>query len=77
MSYVYIPCSRDNDEWTAGFFMPDGTFFRESKHDSPEAAARRVNYLNGGAPDIHMTVRRLHANADTFQKLRFLPESKQ
>ena len=31
-----------------GFYAPDGEWMTESDWDSPEAAAKRVNYLNGG-----------------------------
>lgn len=69
MSYVYIRRSHDNDEWVAGFFMPDDTFARESKHDSPEAAARRVNYLNGGAPDIGVAVRQILGDSAKIRRM--------
>jgi hypothetical protein len=77
MSYVYI--NSGPDEWSVGFYEPvvdDGAIFvTESEHSSPEAAARRVNYLNGGAPDIHMRVRRLHGNTRAFQTPRFASEA--
>lgn len=35
--------------WTVGHYHPaDGRFEPESDHDSPEKAAARVHYLNGG-----------------------------
>lgn len=57
MSYVYI--RPDSDTCLVGFYKPDCDFIIESEHDSPEAAARRVNYLNGGAPDISHVVRQV------------------
>lgn len=36
--------------WTVGFYAPDDTWEPESDHDSPEGAAKRVRYLNGGGP---------------------------
>lgn len=57
MSYVYI--RPDNDTSWVGFYKPDGDFHIESEHESPEAAARRVNYLNGGAPDVGVAVRQV------------------
>lgn len=36
-------------EWTVGHYKPDQTWVPESRHPSPEAAAERVRYLNGGA----------------------------
>jgi len=47
MSYVYI--RSEPQLWTVGFYDPDGKFVPESDHDSTEAAAQRVNYLNGGS----------------------------
>lgn len=73
MSYVYT--QPNSTTWLVGFYTPDGDFIVESEHESPEAAARRVNYLNGGAPDIHMTVQELHGNTTTFQKPRFSSEA--
>lgn len=34
--------------WTVGFYDPKGKFHSDSDHGSPEAAAKRVAYLNGG-----------------------------
>lgn len=34
--------------WTVGFYDPSGAWYPESDHDSTEAAAERVHYLNGG-----------------------------
>jgi hypothetical protein len=39
--------------WTVGFYSPDGTFHPESDHDSPEKAAIRVHYLNGGKETLN------------------------
>ena len=47
--WVYIksePCL-----WTVGFYAPDGRWEPESDHRSPEEAAKRVRYLNGGKLD--------------------------
>jgi hypothetical protein len=46
MSYVYVSFVRDL--WTVGFYDPSGRWHPESDHDSPEEAAKRVHYLNGG-----------------------------
>lgn len=46
VAWVYLrtePCL-----WTVGHYGPDGKFVPESDHDSPEEAAKRVHYLNGG-----------------------------
>jgi hypothetical protein len=34
--------------WTVGFYEPNGRWKPETDHDSAEAAAARVHYLNGG-----------------------------
>jgi hypothetical protein len=48
--YVYI--RSEKNLWTVGFYARNGRFVSESDHDSPEDAARRVHYLNGGTEDI-------------------------
>ena len=44
--YVYI--KSEPGLWTVGHYDPSGKWIPESDHDSPEAAAKRVHYLNGG-----------------------------
>ena len=44
--YVYI--RSEPGLWTVGFYKPDGSFEPESDHESTDAAAARVHYLNGG-----------------------------
>lgn len=44
--YVYI--NSEPGLWTVGFYRPDGKWEAESDHDSTDAAAARVHYLNGG-----------------------------
>lgn len=34
--------------WTVGYYDPEGEWIPESDHDSKEAAAERVHWLNGG-----------------------------
>jgi hypothetical protein len=46
MSWVYT--LSEPGLWTVGYHRPDGTWFPESDHDSKEAAAARVHWLNGG-----------------------------
>ena len=36
--------------WTVGFYDPQGEWHPESDHDTKEAAAERVAWLNGGYP---------------------------
>ena len=44
--FVYI---RSEEElWTVGFYKPNGEWMPESDWRSPEEAAERVHYLNGG-----------------------------
>ncbi len=44
--YVYI--KSEPQLWTVGFYHPDGSWQPESDHGSPEDAAERVHWLNGG-----------------------------
>lgn len=46
MVWVYI--HSENELWTVGFYDPDGEWHPDSDHKSPEKAAKRVHYLNGG-----------------------------
>jgi hypothetical protein len=34
--------------WTVGFYTPDGEWKTDGDFDSPEEAADRVHFLNGG-----------------------------
>jgi hypothetical protein len=43
--YVYI--NSEPQLWTVGFYDPSGKWQPESDHDTSEAAAERVHYLNG------------------------------
>ena len=43
--YRYLPSS--DGKFSVGFFKPDGDWAEESKFSDREAAAERVNYLNG------------------------------
>ena len=44
--YVYI--QSEQYLWTVGFYDPEGKWHAESDWDSPDKAAERVHYLNGG-----------------------------
>jgi len=44
--YVYI--RSEPQLWTVGHYSPDGKFDPESDHGTPDDAAKRVRYLNGG-----------------------------
>lgn len=48
--YVYIESEHNSwgSLWTVGYYTPDNKFHPESDHESKEAAAERVHYLNGG-----------------------------
>jgi hypothetical protein len=50
MSWVYI--KTESSLWTVGFYKPDGRFEPESDHSSPDDAAKRVSYLNGGSGPV-------------------------
>jgi hypothetical protein len=38
-----------HDNYAVGFYDTNGYFMSDSDHDTRAAAARRVNYLNGGS----------------------------
>ncbi|MBI9078332.1 MAG: hypothetical protein JEY79_01170 [Pseudodesulfovibrio sp.] len=44
--YVYLR-SKHEQLWTVGFYEPSGEWVPESDHDTQDAAAERVAYLNG------------------------------
>lgn len=48
MSEAYVYIQSEPSLWTVGFYDPSGKFQPESDHDSSDAAAKRVHYLNGG-----------------------------
>lgn len=51
VTWVYIHSEkRFGGLWTVGHYSPDGEWNPESDHKSPESAAERVHYLNGGEP---------------------------
>jgi hypothetical protein len=65
--YVYI--RTEPNLWTAGHYDPAGKFVPESDHGTPEEAAERVHYLNGGSdpePMIPAIVR--NAMTERFPK---------
>ena len=47
-TWVYI--QSEKSLYTVGFYSPEGAFVPESDHNTPEEAAERVHYLNGGDP---------------------------
>jgi len=44
--YVYL--KSEAQLWSVGFYDPGGDWHAESDHSTPEAAAERTHYLNGG-----------------------------
>lgn len=66
MAYVYI--RSEPGLRTVGFYRPDGTWEPESDHDSPDKAAARVAYLNGGGAALELldAARAMLQEADTF-----------
>jgi len=47
MEYVYV--KSEPRLWTVGFYRPDGKWEPESDHESAQAAAQLVHWLNGGS----------------------------
>lgn len=45
---MYVYKQTEPGLWTVGFYTPQGEWEPESDHGSPEEAAERVHYLNGG-----------------------------
>lgn len=35
--------------WEVGYYLPDGTWFRDGTYQDKKAASARVHYLNGGS----------------------------
>lgn len=48
ITWVYI--KTEPSLWTVGFYDPNGKWHSDSDADSPEEAANRCHFLNGGAP---------------------------
>lgn len=49
MSYIYLRTQTGPSLYTVGFYGPSGQWISDSDHETADAAAARVNYLNGGA----------------------------
>lgn len=47
--------------WTVGDYTPSGEWVPESDHDSPEEAAARVRWLNGGGVESQIVAQLLEA----------------
>ncbi len=45
---MYVYWKSEPHLWTVGYYKPDDSRETESDHSSPEDAAARVHYLNGG-----------------------------
>jgi hypothetical protein len=54
-SYVYL--GSEPGLWTVGFYRPSGEWEPESDHESSEAAAARVAWLNGSVTNVDEEVR--------------------
>lgn len=46
--YVYIRSRNHRALWMVGFYNPSGEWISESDHSTPNSAAERIHYLNGG-----------------------------
>lgn len=46
--WLYVQSERNPDLFTVGFYKPDGKWEPESDHRTPQEAADRVHFLNGG-----------------------------
>ncbi|MHA1942507.1 MAG: hypothetical protein ACW97P_12445 [Candidatus Hodarchaeales archaeon] len=45
---MYVYQKTEKCLWTVGFYNPNDEWNPDSDHESPESAAKRVAYLNGG-----------------------------
>lgn len=45
---MYVYRQSEANLWTVGYYSPEGKWIAESDHASPEEAAKRVHWLNGG-----------------------------
>jgi hypothetical protein len=55
MSTCYVYRSFQPGLWTVGFYDGSGKWYPESDQDSPEKAAERVAWLNGGPRPAEVT----------------------
>jgi hypothetical protein len=55
MSTCYVYRSFEPGLWTVGFYDGSGKWYPESDQDSPEKAAERVAWLNGGPRPAEVT----------------------
>lgn len=45
---MYVYQRTEPSLWTVGYYDPSGKWHSESDHGSPNEAAKRVRWLNGG-----------------------------
>ena len=48
---MYVYKKSEPELWTVGYYDPQGKWYPESDQESPDKAAKRVHWLNGGDPD--------------------------
>ena len=63
--YVYI--KTEPQLWTVGFYSPDEKWHADSDHSSPEKAAKRVHYLNGGETELQERVTKLEKQLEVIE----------
>jgi hypothetical protein len=66
--YVYL--QSEPGLWTVGFYTPDGKWESESDHESAEAAAQRVHWLNGAAQGERVASDEAEARRHTVEEQR-------
>lgn len=69
--YVYI--LSEPGLWTVGFYDPQGNWQSESDHDTREAAAKRVHWMNGGS-DLASRVNALEQQLSSLQETIDIPD---
>jgi hypothetical protein len=69
--YVYVQSEKPTPDspfslWTVGHYAPDGTWHPDSDHESREAAAERVAWLNGDRPMTNTCLDRANPGEPIF-----------
>lgn len=71
ISYVYLRDKNEPGLWTVGFYDPAGEWHAETDYNSPEGAAARVHWLNGGVAEaMPELVKALHRAEAYLQGIR-------
>lgn len=71
---MYVYQKTERNLWTVGYYTPlPATWVSESDHDSPEKAAARVRFLNGGNTGSQIVAQLLEALEGLLEICRGIP----